>query len=295
MSTDISTDVVIQRPLWLPQSLAEIEHLANIMASAKLVPQWFQKSPGDCMLVIRLAMVWDMDPFLLAQECFSINGKLMPSGKLAAAVINTRGKLAERLNYEYTGEGESRIITVIGRLASESKPRQVEVKYKDAKTANEQWKKQPDQQLMYAGARTWGRRHVPELMLGVTFAEEADAFTPLPMHSLNELPKIQTPHATTAPARSMDEVIDPETGEVTEVARPYKIEAKTWADLIGPLTDAILNCRSIGEYDEWITANQDALLKMKETKPDLYKLFEKNIDAKRAELNAKYEQERSNV
>ena len=101
--------------------------------------------------------------------------------------------------------------------------------------------------------------------------------------------------ATTAPARSMDEVIDPETGEVTEVARPYKIEAKTWADLIGPLTDAILNCRSIGEYDEWITANQDALLKMKETKPDLYKLFEKNIDAKRAELNAKYEQERSNV
>ena len=186
-------------------------------------------------------------------------------------------------------------LRLIIRLASESKPRQVEVKYKDAKTANEQWKKQPDQQLMYAGARTWGRRHVPELMLGVTFAEEADAFTPLPMRSLNELPKIQTPHATTAPARSMDEVIDPETGEVTEVARPYKIEAKTWADLIGPLTDAILNCRSIGEYDEWITANQDALLKMKETKPDLYKLFEKNIDAKRAELNAKYEQERSNV
>jgi hypothetical protein len=291
MSTEVSTDLVaVQRPLWLPQSLAEIEHMANVMATAKLVPQWFQKSPGDCMLVIRLGMLWDMDPFMLAQECFSINGKLMPSGKLAAAVINSRGRLAERLFYEYSGEGDGRTIKVVGRLATESRPRDVEVRFKDARTANEQWKKQPDQQLMYSGARTWGRRHVPELLLGVTFVEEADAFTPLAPRPLNELPKIQTPQASTAPEATTAEVIDHETGEITTVIKPYTIEGKTWADFLTPMTAAILQCATIDDYDEWVRLNQDTLLKLKETKPDLYKLFDTNIEAKHAALIAKMEQ-----
>jgi hypothetical protein len=288
----MNTAVAVHRQAaWLPQSYAEVERMAVDMADAKLIPEHFRKSRGDCMQVIRLALVWEMDPFMLAQECYAISGRLMPSGKLAAAVINSRGNLAERLNYEYSGEGETRAIKVFGRLDGEDKAREVEVKFKDAKTANEQWKKQPDQQLMYAGARTWGRRHVPELMLGVTFYEEADAI-PLAPRMINDLPQIQTPQASTAPADAATEVIDQETGEVTTVIKPYPIEAKTWADFLTPMTAAILQCPTIAEYDEWVQLNQETLLKLKEAKPDLFKVFDKNIEAKLAELNAKYQQER---
>jgi hypothetical protein len=290
MNTEIA--VHRQQSAILPQNYAEVERMATDMADAKLVPEHFKKSRGDCMALIRLALVWEMDPFMLAQECYAINGRLMPSGKLAAAVINSRGHLAERLNYEYSGEGDSRAIKVIGRLEGEDKPREVEVKFKDARTQNEQWKRQPDQQLMYAGARTWGRRHVPELLLGVTFIEEADAI-PLAPRVVNELPQIQTPAAATAPALAMHEVIDPETGEIDTVYQPYKIEAKTWADFLEPMTASILQCPTIKDYDEWITLNQETLLKLRESKPDLYRLFEKNIEAKLAELQAKHEQERA--
>src|SRR3974390_2388418 len=134
----MSTDVVVHAPSPFMRSFAEVKEMAEIMATAKLVPAHFQKSPGDCILVIRLADHWGMDPFMLAQECFNRDGKLMPSGKLAAGVINAKGKLAARLNYDYTGEGDTREVRVFARFASEDKPREVSVKFKDAKTANEQ-------------------------------------------------------------------------------------------------------------------------------------------------------------
>jgi hypothetical protein len=281
----MTTDLVLHRRpnALLPQNYAEAIAMATDMAEAKMIPTHFQKARSDCMALIRLGIVWEMDPYMLAQECYSINGKLMPSGKLAAAVINARGNLAERLSYEYSGEGDSRAITVRGRIDGEDKARDVEVKFKDAKTANDQWKKQPDQQLMYSGARTWGRRHVPELLLGVTFYEEADAMAPQPPRVVSDLPKIQGAPPLTGETR---EVIDHETGEVTEVTgqAPYTIEAKTWAGFMEPMTAAILSCRNFAEYDGWMQANQETLIKLKETKPELYQIFDKSVAAKLTEL-----------
>ena len=74
-----------------PGDMAEAMKLAEMMAGAKLVPPALQKSPADCLMVIQQAIRWDMDPFAVAQECSVIQGKLMHSGKLVAAVVNARG------------------------------------------------------------------------------------------------------------------------------------------------------------------------------------------------------------
>src|SRR5262249_49851121 len=150
----------------LPSNMSEAMRLAEMMASAKLVPQALQKSPADCLMVIQQAIRWGMDVFAVAQECSVIQGKLMHSGKLVAAVINARGNLANRLTFDYAGHGDDRTITVTGRLQNEAEPRAVTIKLKDAKTQNRVWQTQPDQQLMYHGVRVWARRHTPELMLG---------------------------------------------------------------------------------------------------------------------------------
>lgn len=158
----------------VPTSMTEAMKLAEMMASAKLVPKDLQKSPADCLMVIQQAVRWQMDPFAVAQECSVIQGKLMHSGKLVAAVVNSRGNLAERLSFSYSGDNGNRTITVRGRLQGESEPRTVEVRLGDAKTNNRVWQSQPDQQLMYHGCRVWARRHTPELMLGVWSPEEFD-------------------------------------------------------------------------------------------------------------------------
>jgi len=173
----------------VPSNMAEAMRLAEMMATAKLVPVALQKSPADCLMVIQQAIRWEMDPFAVAQECSVIQGKLMHSGKLVAAVVNARGNLTDRLSFSYEGEGENRTITVTGRLQGELSPRTITVKLSEAKTNNRVWQTQPDQQLMYHGTRMWARRHTPELMLGVYSPEEFDEKRP--------------PH-------------NPQTGEITE-------------------------------------------------------------------------------
>jgi hypothetical protein len=173
--------------------MAEAMRLAEMMATAKLVPVALQKSPADCLMVIQQAIRWDMDPFAVAQECSVIQGKLMYSGKLVAAVVNARGNLTDRLSFSYEGEGDNRTITVTGRLQDELSPRTISVRLSEAKTNNKVWQTQPDQQLMYHGTRMWARRHMPELMLGVYSPEEFDEPKKRPLHN-------------------------PQTGEITESA-----------------------------------------------------------------------------
>jgi hypothetical protein len=158
----------------LPRNLEEAMQLAKMMASAKLVPAALHNSVADCLLVVMQAMRWGLDVFAVAQECSVIQGKLMYSGKLVAAVVNARGHLTQRLSCEYRGDGDDRTVKIIGQLQGEPQPRVVEVVFKNARTANTMWQKQPDQQLMYHGARVWARRHTPELMLGVWSEEEFD-------------------------------------------------------------------------------------------------------------------------
>lgn len=190
----------------VPTSMTEAMKLAEMMASARLVPQGLQKSPADCLMVIQQAVRWQMDPFAVAQECSVIQGKLMHTGKLVAAVVNARGNLTQRLSFDYRGEGDNRTIVVSGQLQGEPAPRTVEVILKNARTQNKVWQTQPDQQLMYHGVRVWARRHTPELMLGVYSPEEFDE--PVPARS----PK-------TAPVAAKNVMLpahDAETGEIVE-------------------------------------------------------------------------------
>ena len=148
----------------VPQSMAEAMKLADHMADAKLVPAALQKSAADCLLVIEQATRWQMSPFAVAQECSVIQGKIMYSGKLVAAVVNSRGNLQNRLSYSYDGDGESRVVTVSGRLQGEIEPRTVSVILRNARTANKVWTTQPDQQLglsrrQSVGAQAYPRTH----------------------------------------------------------------------------------------------------------------------------------------
>lgn len=159
----------------LPRDMNSAMQLATLMSQGKLVPAHLQRSPGDCLMVIEQAMRWGMSPFAVAQCTSVIQGKLMFEGKLVSAALHSSGILASRLDYEFSGAGDARAVTVRGTLRGEDKPREVVVTLKEAKTSNQMWTKQPDQQLVYFGTRAWARRHAPEVMLGVYSPEEFDA------------------------------------------------------------------------------------------------------------------------
>ena len=166
----------------VPTDMRSAMDLATMMAKGNLVPQHLQGQPGNCLLVIEQSMRWGMSPFAVAQETSVIQGKIMNSGKLVAAAVNASGVLASRLRETFSGEGNDRTITLSGVLRGETEPRTITVRMGDAKTSNQMWTKQPDQQLVYFATRAWARRHVPEVMLGVYSPEEFDEPRPTPHH-----------------------------------------------------------------------------------------------------------------
>jgi hypothetical protein len=143
------------------------------MARSKLLPEHL-RNVADAFLVIEQAGRWHMSPFAVAQATAIVKGKLCYEGKLVAAALHSVGALKTRLAYTYTGAGPDRTVEVSAVLAGETETRSITVRYADAATSNEHWKKSPDQMLAYHGARVWARRFAPEVMLGVYSPEEFD-------------------------------------------------------------------------------------------------------------------------
>jgi len=175
----------------LPADPMQLMHLAERLAMARLIPPHFQKSPADCWLVMSFCRSRNLDFMMVVGECSVVQGRLFFSGKLTAALLNTSGHLADKLNYEYEyakGEGAGPIrnrpdevvaVTVSGRFANETSPRVVRVDIAGVRTKNPVWNTQPEQQLAYAGARIWGRRHAPEVLMGLLFEGETIDVTPV--------------------------------------------------------------------------------------------------------------------
>ena len=156
----------------VPQGFDEAARMAKAMASIKSLPKHCHDDVGTCLMIVDQAMRWRMSPFAVAQESANIQGKMMYSGKLMAAAVESTGAIEGHFDYSWSGEGDDRTITVRATRTGEHEPREMKIRLGDVKTDNAMWKKQPDQQLVYSGSRNWARRWTPAALLGVYAPEE---------------------------------------------------------------------------------------------------------------------------
>lgn len=254
--------------------------LAKAFAEAKMVPDHFKKSVGDCYIAVNLAQRYGMDPWTLMQELYIISGRPMMSGKLATAILNN--SLADPLRPTYSGEGEDRTITLSGRLEGETEPLSVKIKVRDAKTQNEQWKKNPDQMLMYCAARMWGRRFAPDILLGIIFDDE-------------EIPGVTAPPSP-APAPGLKPQITPphdaETGEIEPphhlefLDDPQTNEPERWAEWGARFIAAVRTADTEQQVVAWENLNMQKIAEMKDGSPKAHAKLEAAINAHRIKLVA---------
>lgn len=156
----------------IPQSMDDAIRLAKAMSTIPELPKHCQGSVGTCLMIVDQAMRWRMSPFAVAQCSSNIRGKMMYEGKILAAAAESMGAIVGHFDYSWAGEGDERTITVSATRSGEDKPKEMKIKLGDVKTDNEYWRKQPDQQLAYSGARNWTRRWTPSVLLGVYAPEE---------------------------------------------------------------------------------------------------------------------------
>lgn len=183
-----------------PVAMTQIQELSTLMSNTTgIVPRHFNNNPGACFSIIMQAGRWGMDPFSLAQHTFDISGKLGFEAKVVQSVLQSaggirftgkyngdwskvRGKTVEResrakgpndkpkkyrvpnwtpqdeigLNIELTGVWpDGRQETIVVEMNS-CHPRQ-----------STNWAHDPEQQTWYSAIKKFGRRHAPELLLGV--------------------------------------------------------------------------------------------------------------------------------
>lgn len=162
----------------VPNNIAEALQLAEIMAKANLMPDHLRGKPGDCLLIVMQAQRWSMDAVSVAQSTSVVRGKLCYEGKLVAAALYAMGAIDGRLRYDFSGAGESRKVIVVGRPRGTNVDQVVEGTVAAWKTDNGNWKKSPDDMLVYRGTRQWARRYAPDAMLGVYTPDEIEDSEP---------------------------------------------------------------------------------------------------------------------
>ena len=162
-----------------PQNLGEVVRFAEVMCRADIaLPKHLRGNAGACMAVALQALEWKMSPFAVASKSYSVNGMIAYEAQLIAAVVNTRSGIKGRLQYEFIGAGNELSCKVTGILdgseCTYETPPFAAIQPKNSPL----WKTDPRQQLGYYAARSWARRHCPEVLLGVYDREEAEHFGP---------------------------------------------------------------------------------------------------------------------
>lgn len=214
------------------QTMAEVIRFSDAMARAGVaIPKHLRDNPGACMAVTMQAARWEMDPFSVANNSYSVNDRLAYEAKLISAVVNTRAPIKRRPDYAFDGEGETRTCIVsVEMLDGSTKVYQTPLFGKITPKNSPLWKSDPDQQLGYFAIRSWARRYTPEVLLGVFDRDELD-------QSLRDVTPRATPAVDSISARLQARAVTTSTSIVDHVASETDYGA-TEGKEPGPATDA---------------------------------------------------------
>lgn len=162
--------------------LDRIYRIAESLANSKLsVPEHLRGNIGDCMAIVTQAMLWNMNPFAVAQKTHIVSGRLGYEAQLVNAVLQNSGAVRGLPHYEYRGEGGALECRVgfVPRGGSAVVWNEF-LKSSDITTKNSPlWKTNPKQQLGYLQIKNWARAYCPGAILGVYTTDELEDM-PLP-------------------------------------------------------------------------------------------------------------------
>lgn len=152
-------------------SMDKMWRMAEAMANSRVsVPEHLRGNVGDCMAICTQAMLWNMNPFAVAQKTHIVSGRLGYEAQLVIAVVQNSGAIRGAFRFEHDGDkcragailrGETEVTW--GEWLSAS----------SVTTKNSPlWKTNVKQQMSYLQAKNWSRIYCPGAILGVYSTDE---------------------------------------------------------------------------------------------------------------------------
>jgi hypothetical protein len=158
-----------------PENSTQLMEMAKFIADSDLKPDWIKK-PADAFLIMAVGMSWGFDAMMALQTLHVVKGKVGLPGETCAALIQSHPLCAD-YRWGFDGEGDARTAWVQttrkGRPAAN--PR-AEFSMADAKRARltdgDNWKKYPDDMLLWKAVAREKRRNWPDIYPGLRVAED---------------------------------------------------------------------------------------------------------------------------
>ena len=217
--------------------------LAELMASARGLPGFFQASPGTCLAAIEEGLRLGISRFVVARMMYQVHpsAPLAYLGKFIVAVVNTHPDVDQELTFEHVGpwqnvsgrftmvpskrrtdesgepvkyakaawpeEAEEGLkVVATAKLRQWSAPRSLELAMHRCWPRNSTlWATDPAHQICYVAARRWADRFAPQILLGMATDAEQDGMIDITTPAQQEPPPPPPPPKPKRLAQWLDE------------------------------------------------------------------------------------------
>ena len=237
----------------------DAQRIGAMLAKSTLVPNHFRESVSNCVIALELAERMQTNVLMVMQHLAVVNGKPGWDAQFITAKINTCGRF-KPLSYDVGGAGDEYGCTAwTTEIGSERKLEGPKVTWKmvraekwDAKDGSK-WKTMPDVMFGYRAASLFGKRHCPELLLGMQTREELEDMAPLPTVKDMGNAEVVRDVPVNDIAAALDSADHPEVSLPTTKRNSAEPSTATSKTPTSPGTDT--NAVREGQYDRSSAAN----------------------------------------
>ena len=163
---------------------ASMMALADRLAESKLIPQQFRGAPEDVFLALDMAQRLTMNPLMVMQNLYVVQGRPAWSSQFIIACINASRRYTP-LRFKIERDKSGNILScqcvandrATGELLTGTKITAEMVRSEGWETkAGSKWKTMPEQMYRYRAASFFARVNCPEITMGIYTADEVREF-----------------------------------------------------------------------------------------------------------------------
>jgi hypothetical protein len=157
-----------------------VQRIGKLFASSDMVPDHFKGKEANCIIAISMAHRLGCDPMQMFQNMYVVHGKPGIEAKLAIALANSAGVFTGPIEFEYSGSGKSRSCRAFATMSKSGRgcEQTMTMAIADAEgwvsKKGSKWQTMPDLMLSYRSAMFLIRLHCPEVILGMSSADEVE-------------------------------------------------------------------------------------------------------------------------
>lgn len=149
---------------------------SEMLATSSMVPTTYQNNPGSCFIALNTALRLRMDPLMIMQNLYVVQGRPSWSGQFAIALVNICPKF-ELTWFEFrNGQDFQAGVRMCAKLKNGMDvfgtwitPEMVK-----AEKWGNKWNTMPEQMYQYRAAAFFARTNCPEALLGLRVEGEAE-------------------------------------------------------------------------------------------------------------------------